>query len=77
MPRSMSEKYDEAFRIAVKVGADDLVKYYGPYATVTAAKGQITGLRQNNSRNYWSSEPARSRFEAWIEKSSAKWERVA
>lgn len=75
MPRSMSEKYDEAFRIVVKSGALQSVKYYGPYATPAAARGQITGLRQANSRNYWSEEPTPP-FEAWIEKSSAKWQRV-
>ena len=70
MARSMSPNYDEAFRIVTITGAPAL-NYYGPYATEAAAKGQITNLRYGHSR-YSSTEP----FEAWIEKSSARWERV-
>jgi len=73
MARSMSPNYDEAFRIVTLTGPADARRlgYYGPYATEAAAKGQITNLRHGHQLY---ARP--STFEAWIEKSSARWERV-
>jgi hypothetical protein len=69
----MSEKYDEAFRIVTKTGSRGSLSYYGPYATKAAAKAQSTALR----RDWQMYDRGDAPFEAWIEKSSANWERVA
>lgn len=90
MARSMSEKYSEAYRAAVKVTTthedqhqSERVSYYGPFATAAAAKGQITRETREIERQERHRDTYRAIFggysesaTGWIEKSSAKWERV-
>lgn len=79
MARNMGEQYDEAFRVVISKsgqrndGSDyGWDSYYGPYATLGAAKGQMT-RELYDARRYIELGGV---VEGWIEKSSAKWERV-
>ena len=79
MARSMGQQYNEAFRIGIRKsgvredGSEygwDL--YYGPYATLGAAKGMLTRELRYERRFV----ELGGVVEGWIEKSSAAWERV-
>lgn len=72
MPREMAGADTEVFRVRVQYDwidprtGESLVKYYGPYRTLAAAKGQMTALTQ-----YSRKPPAAS-----IEQAVSEWKLV-
>lgn len=78
MPRQMKQDAPEAFRLVInRIRPDkegnpfDSTHYFGPYATPSAAKGQVRRATESLGGSYYSSE--KYSFKARIERTESAW----
>lgn len=77
MPRQMKQDAPEAFRLVInrmrtyEGNTFDSTHYFGPYATPSAAKGQVRRAKESLGGSGYSSE--KYRFKARIERTESAW----